>query len=235
MPTKGYQTEPTPQNAQGPQRGIGFGCAVAVGGTLFFAGLIAFALWQGMKRSEMIDTFTSAEPDIIEIARLDPPESERVESELESFLAGVNSGTTYEWYLDVAELNHLIAISSPEDFGELKGQLAVTKIADGKIFADIAFPINRLPWEKGERYLNAKVEIAPEIVKNNPILKVLSLNVPGKEIPDWFDEHFSIYNLAERFSMDPKTFDQTRQISELRVVDDTLFVKSAPFIVEDTP
>lgn len=232
MDSPNYQTTPTPHAAQGPQRGIKFGCAIAIGGTVFFAALICFALWQGMKRSELIDEFTSPEPTVLAIARLDATESERVESELAAFITALREGRDYVWKLDAAELNHLLAISSPEDFGELKGQLRVTDIRDDRVLAEIAFPINRLPWEKGERFLNGKIEILPEIVKNNPILKVTSLRVPGKEVPDWFDEHFSIYNLVERFSLNPDTYDLTRQISELKIEHNELVVKAAPFKVE---
>ncbi len=232
MDSPTYQTTPTPPAAQGPQRGIGFGCAIAIGGTVFFIALIAFSLWQGMKRSELIDEFTSPEPTVLAIARLDPPESERVESELATFISALREGKDYEWKLDAAELNHLLAISSPEDFGELKGQLRITEIRDDRIHAEIAFPINRLPWEKGERFLNGEIEILPEIVKKNPILKVTTLRVPNKEVPDWFQEHFSVYNLVERFSMNPDTFDLTRQISELKIEGNELVVKAAPFKVE---
>lgn len=232
MDSPNYQTTPTPHAAQGPQRGIGFGCAIAIGGTVFFIALIAFALWQGTRRSELIDEFTSSEPTVLAIARLDSPESERVESELAAFLTALREGKDFEWKLDAAELNHLLAISSPEDFGELKGQLRVMEIRDDRIHAEIAFPINRLPWEKGERFLNGEIEILPEIVKKNPILKVTALRVPGKVVPEWFDNHFSVYNLVERFSMNPETFDLTRQISELKIEGNELIVKAAPFKVE---
>lgn len=220
-PSPSTSTEGPPQ----PERGysIAPSCTIVACAALFFVALIAYSIWQGVKRSELIEGFTDSEPAPLAIERLD--DDSAFEAKIAKFASAVEEGTAYELRVDAADLNHLIA--TRETLEELKGQLKIISIADGKITARIAYPINKLPWESGKRYMNGEMEVEPEIANGYPIFRVRGLRVDGdREIPDWFQEHFSVYNVTEKFTLPVENKPILQQITALEVVDDELVVKT---------
>ncbi|QQL45931.1 hypothetical protein [Sulfuriroseicoccus oceanibius] len=215
--------QPTTQPSNEPRHSIVPSCLIVACAAVFFVALIVYAIWQGVERSNQIDAFTDPEPTAISIDRL--ADDSAFEERIGSFSQAVHEGTAYELRVTAADLNHLIA--TRKTLEELKGQLKVLSIGDGKITARIAYPINRLPWESGQRYMNGEIDVVPETPKGYPIFRVKALRVDGdREIPDWFQEHFSVYNVTERFTLPVENKPMLQQITALTIEGNELVVKT---------
>lgn len=212
------ESDAPPSPASGPgARGLLFVFTVGVVGTLFFAALIAWALWQGIQQNKAIEQFTEPEPVMQPVEKLPDDRAAIFGGEMAGFMNSLDAGSRAEVKADAAALNHLIA--TDESLSSLRGQLHVDSIADGKVHCNICFPINGLPWNNRKRYLIGQVVMVPELTDGQPAFRVVSLVVPGKELPDWFTSQFSLYHLLERYQKDEKWRARVRQLSALAVED----------------
>ncbi len=219
------QTAP-PANAPAPEvRGPLPGCIIVGVCVTIFASLIVFSFWTGIRQSQAIDAFTDNEPARLPVARI---QDEAVAAELDAGIATLaqasRQGTVTDLLIDSDGLNHLIATRS--ELAEMRGRLRVREIAGGAITCEISFPINRLPWQEGRRYLNGQLTLIPELADGEPLFRVTGIEVPGRDVPDWFQDQISFYHLMETFVLDETFQPYLRQLAAFRLEEDRLLIRT---------
>jgi hypothetical protein len=210
------ESTPAPQVTMHPEpkaRGLLFGCGFGIFGILYFAGLIAWTFWQANKSNEAVDAFTVANPVIQPVVKLPEAESLALDAKLHSFAGALDAGSRAETRLDAAALNHLIA--TDERLADLRGQLYINRIENGKVHCQICYPLNGLPWENRKRYMIGNLTLIPELKDGNPAFRVAALEVPGHTLPKGFTDQFSIYHMLEKYQKDETIRRRTLQLSAL--------------------
>lgn len=215
-----------PANAPAPEvRSPLPGCLIVGVCVTIFASLIVFSFWTGIRQSQAIDAFTDDEPARLPAARL---QDETLAAELDAGIASLaqasREGIATNLLIDSDGLNHLIATRS--ELAELRGRLRIREIAEGTITCDISFPINRLPWQEGRRYLNGQLTLVPELADGEPLFRVTGIEVPGTEVPEWFQDQISFYHLMETFVLDEAFQPYLRQLAAFRLEDDRLLIRT---------
>lgn len=215
-----------PADAQAPEvRGPLPGCIIVGVCVTIFASLIVFSFWTGIRQSQAIDAFTDNEPARLPVVRL---QDETLAAELDAGVSALarasRQGTSTDLLIDSDGLNHLIATRA--ELAEMRGRLHVRAISEGTITCEISFPINRLPWQEGRRYLNGQLTMVPELADGEPFFRVIGIEVPGREVPEWFQDQISFYHLMETFVLDEAFQPYLRQLAAFRLEEDRLLIRT---------
>ena len=200
------------------------GCLVGILGVVFFIGLISWSFYQGLGQNKAIDLFTVPDAAVQPVAKLDPAAVAALDQSLREFAAALDTGARAEVKIPAAALNHMIA--TDDRLADLRGQLFVTGIAGGVVKCAICYPLNGLPWENRKRYLIGNLNLQPELKDGHAAFRVVSIEVPGRTLPKWFIDGFSIYHLLERYQKDETIARRLNQLSALTAEGDTIVMRS---------
>jgi len=214
----------TPAAAPPAPRGPLPGCIIISIGVLVFASLITFSIWTGIRQNQAIDEFTDENPDKLPVERLEENAAAGLDAGLRALGNAARAGTAAELRLDAAQLNHLIATDPA--LAELRGQLHIERISGSTISCRMSYPMNTLPWSNTRRFLNARLELRPELSEGEPVLRVAAITVPGRDLPAWFRDYFSIYQPLERTIRDDRFAPYIRQLSSFDLADGRLVVRT---------
>lgn len=190
------------------------GCLILVLALAVMVFWIVFSVRVLYRQSAEIEKFTSPSPVQIPIEPTQGRETEiaALQQKICDFSQRAQKGeeVTSEWSAD--EIN--LAIAAFEPLKELRQTLRVVCIHDGKITLQISFPMNGKPQmaDQGDgsswmhcqkRFLNATMVATPQLQKNELVLQIDSIEVPGKPVPKEFLEMMSPYRITECYSNDP--------------------------------
>jgi hypothetical protein len=228
---------PPPQSDSGRSPFAGCAILIAVVGVVAF--LLVFSVWTLFRQFDEIAKFTSPKPAPVGVVSLENKDSEinRLAEKVESFRQTIaDKSATAELALDPAELN--LAIASYDDFKELRGTFHVLELADGKARIAISFPLNGRPrlsrggdrgWLTSDpRYLNGVMIARPELAKNEIVLRIDDIEVPGAKVPAEFVERMSPYRIAERYTTDPAIGPAMAALNGVQISDGKLVLSRVP-------
>jgi hypothetical protein len=208
------------------------GCAFLAAAVLVVVLLIAFCAFSLFRQFNEIVKFTAAHPVPVEVSSLENQEAAlvRLAQRLEAFRQCLTDREAATLDLTAEEINLVIAAYEP--MRELRGTLRVVRIEDGLLHMAIAFPLNGKPRlaRQGEagwisstpRYLNGRLVARPALLKGELVLQVVSLEVPGAQVPRAFIDQMSPYRISERYLSDPVIGPAMARIRQVAVADGKL-------------
>ncbi|WP_193213935.1 hypothetical protein [Luteolibacter marinus] len=191
------------------------GCLILIAALVLLVFLIGFTAWMPFRQAAEIEKFTADQPAPLAVDPIEGNETKvnDLVERLEFFRTGLKDGneapTRIE--LDAADLNLAIAAFAPVE--QLRGSFRVREITDEALIIDICYKLNGRPrlareGEEGPitsdpRFLIGTLQGRPELSRRELVLKVDSLEVPGKTVPEGFMEHFSTLRIFEAYLKDP--------------------------------
>jgi hypothetical protein len=202
-----------PRDASDDARSPFAGCAIFTIAVLVMIFLIGFSTLTLFRQFNEIAKFTAEKPSAVEIAVIEDRETElnKLAERLENFRQQLSSEEESSLALSVGELN--LAIAAFDAFKELRGTFHITGIEGETLRVAISFPLNGKPRLSGKdepgwftsdtRYLNATLVARPRLLKNEIVLTLDAIEVPGVDVPEGFIEQMSPYRITERYLADP--------------------------------
>ena len=188
------------------------GCAILIAALAVMVFLIGFSVLTLFRQFNEIAKFTEEKPIPIEVTSLDNKESElnNLAERIEVFrqqLAGDNETSIA---LSTDDIN--LAIATYDAFKELRGTFRIVRIEGESLRIAISFPLNGKPrlarkdepgWIASDsRYLNGTLIARPHLLKQEVVLRLDSIEVPGKKVAPEFIDQMSPYRITERYLAD---------------------------------
>ncbi len=214
------------------------GCAILIAALLVMVFLIVFSTVTLFRQYNEIAKFTGSKPVSVEITALENREAalnslaERVESFRQQL--GGDSETSLE--LTPEDMN--LAIAAYEPFKELRGTFRILSVNDAVMHIAISFPLNGKPRltradEKGmitsdSRYLNATLVAKPALLKNEIVLRIDEIEVPGASVPEEFTGQMSPYRITERYLTDSAIGPVMKKLTRVTLADGKLVITRVP-------
>ncbi len=214
------------------------GCAILIAALLVMVFLIVFSTVTLFRQYNEIAKFTAEKPVPVETTALEnqEPALNTLAERLESFRQQVGGDTETSLSLTPEEIN--LAIAAYEPFKELRGTFRVLSVEQSVMKIAISFPINGKPRfthgdEKGvitsdSRYLNATLVAKPALLKNEVVLKIDEIEVPGTIVPDGFTGQMSPYRITERYLNDGVIGPVMKQLTRVTLTDGKLVLARVP-------
>lgn len=196
------------------------GCLSVV--LLFVIGIGASGFGLYWYLSRQIDQYTSTQPESIPITEYSKEQIGAVKKRLDDFKAALDSGAQPETLeLSADDINALISQND-----EFKGRIFVS-IDDGKISAQISYPLDKFPLGKG-RYFNGKVTLKASLENGVLIVTLDDAVVNGAPVPAKFLDEMRDQNMAKDTYKDPKVAEFLRKFDRLTIDDDKLILVPVP-------
>ncbi len=170
-----------------------YGCAIMAIAIVIFVGIVSWSVYSLTKQDSESAKFAVDQPVKPVASRLDGASLEALKQRLQGFAAEVKAGKAATLELKVPELNALMEIAPDTGYGNFTEMIAFKEVKDGKeLIADVCFPLNKMKFWEGKRYVVGQASFGVEMVKDaGPDLKLQSLTVPGKQVNPGFFEAFS--------------------------------------------
>jgi hypothetical protein len=133
--------------------------------------------------------------------------------------------------LSVAELNAVIALAPDLGNGTYTDVIRVTGTDPeaGGLLADISLPINRLPFQKGDkRHLVGRAVFTVEVHSEGPDVRITSIEVPGREVPAGMVESQHLWTWVAPYRKDEKVASVLKAVRRARVTPQGLTLSTAP-------
>ena len=203
------------------------GCAILIAALLVMAFLIGFSTVTLFRQFNEIAKFTAEKPAPVAVEQVADQEAalNRLAERLEYFRQQLVGGGSATLELTPAEIN--LAISAYEAFRDLRGTLRLTAAEGDTLRLAISFPLNGKPrlarhGENGwitstPRYLNGTLIARPALLKQEVVLQLDSIEVPGAQVPREFVERMSPYRIAERYLTDPVLGPAMAKLTDVRI------------------
>ena len=208
------------------------GCAILIIALMVVLFLVVFSTNTLFRQFREIEKFTSDKPSPVEVASCDNKEAElnSLAERLEAFRQALGAGEGASLALSPEEMN--LAIAAYEPFKDLRGTFRILSVDDQAMRIAISFPLNGKPRltrsdEKGlvtsdSRYLNATLVAKPALLKNEVVLKIDAIEVPGVSVPDGFTGQMSPYRITERYLNDPVIGPAMKSLTRVTLADGRL-------------
>lgn len=218
------------------------GCAILIAALAVMVFLIGFSILTLFRQFNEIAKFTDTKPVAIEVSSVENKEADlnRLAERIEAFRQALADDTETSLALSAEELN--LAIAAYEAFKELRGTFRVSGIEGESLRLAISFPLNGRPrfakdgepgWiASDQRFLNGTMVARPNLLKNEVILSIDTIEVPGKKVATGFIDQMSPYRVAERYLIDPVIGPAMAKLTRVGVADGKLVLTRNP---EETP
>lgn len=214
------------------------GCAIFIAAFLVMVFLIGFSVLTLFRQFNAIAEFTAEKPVAIEVSPTIGKESEltKLAERVETFRTQLTGGAEISLALSAEDLN--LAIASYEAFKELRGTFRVLTIEGKTARIAISFPLNGKPrltrageksWITSDsRYLNGTMVAHPALLKNEVVLALDTLEVPGKKVAPEFIDQMSPYRITERYLTDPVIGPAMAQVTRVSIADGKIILTRKP-------
>ena len=166
--------------------------------------------------------WTDLTPQAIETVTYPPPQREELQARVAKFKQALDAGKLgEELVLTATDLNVLIG-ENPDT----KGRLFVT--VDGDRFkAKVSIPLQDIgPLKLSGRYLNGEAVLRVALENKMLDVRVDSVEVRGKPLPDFIMKEFKKNNLAKDFNADPDHQKELDKFDSLHIKDGKIIIKS---------
>ncbi|MEO5915621.1 MAG: hypothetical protein ABIS50_15410 [Luteolibacter sp.] len=218
------------------------GCAILIAAMVVMTFLIGFSVLTLFRQFNEIAKFTGEKPVTIEVTPLEnkEPELNNLAERVETFRQGLAGDYISTLSLSADDVN--LAIASYDAFKELRGTFRVTGIEGDQLRIAISFPLNGRPrltkeGEKGwiasdSRYLNATMIASPRFYKDEVLLAIDRIEVPGVTVPQEFIDQMSPYRITERYLTDKEIGPAMKKFTRLEISDGKIVITRNP---KETP
>ena len=214
------------------------GCTIFIAAFLVMAFLIGFSVLTLFRQFNEIAKFTDEKSVAIEVSSTERKEAElnNLSERVEAFRQQLAGDTETSLALSADDLN--LAIASYEAFKELRGTFRVLAIEEKSLRIAISFPLNGKPrltrageksWITSDlRYLNGTLVAHPTLLKNEIVLSLDTLEVPGKKVAPEFIDQMSPYRITERYLGDPIIGPAMAKMTRIGIVDGKIVLTRKP-------
>ncbi|MCP5537141.1 MAG: hypothetical protein H7A51_13050 [Akkermansiaceae bacterium] len=204
------------------------GCSIFIIAGVLAAGMIGFTIWTYFKVKDTIAGFTGETPQAIEL--VDTTGKETAQTDLKAKLVGfrhnIEAKHKARMSLDAEEMN--LAIATFDILKPHRNNLTITSISDGKMEADIAFPVKSSMGSEEMRYLNATITIVPELVEGAAFPRITAVRPnTGGDLPEQFKQFIS-ETLLHPFREDKELGPVFNRLSAVEIVGNTLVLHTDP-------
>lgn len=212
------------------------GCTIMIVVTLVMVFLVIFSGWVFFRQFDEIAKFTSTQPAPVEVSSVSGRETEAnaLAERVEAFRQSLDREGDTRLELTTDDLN--LAIAAYEPLKELRGTFRIRELhADGKLIADISFPMNGKPrrTRDGEagvfttdpRYLNGTLIARPELAQGEVVFRIDSLDIPGAAVPEPFLKQMSPYRITERYKEDTTIGPAMKKLTGLELADGKVILR----------
>ena len=215
------------------------GCAILIAALLVMVFLIVFSTITLFRQFHEIAKFTGEKPVKVETSSLENQEAalNGLAERLESFRQRLgDGGQEASLALTPDEMNLVIAAYAP--FKDLRGTFRILSAEGGVLRIGISFPLNGKPrlardgedgWVRSDpRFLNGVLVARPALLKQEIVLQLDAIEVPGAKVPPEFIGQMSPYRITERYRTDPVLGPAMANLTRVEVADGTLVLKRVP-------
>ena len=185
------------------------GCLILIAALVLLIFLIGFSAWMPFRQAAEIAKFTETSPAPLAIDPIEGNETavNALVERLELFRTRIQGDATGTETIELSAADLNLAIAAFEPVKELRGSFRVKEITPEALVIDICYKLNgrpRLaredeegPFASDPMYLIGTMRGHPVLARRELMLKVDTLDVPGKSVPDGFMEHFSTLRIFE--------------------------------------
>lgn len=194
----------------------GYGCIIIAAA----AGVFGFILWWGYHSLTTMDREFAAIAQEQPVKLADVPPQPELDKKLADFAAAATAGKPATLKLSAAELNALIVAAPDSGNGTYKDMLRVKAFdpARSVITADCSLPMNTAKfWEDKKRHLVGEIDFHVEITEAGPDVKVHSVRVPGKKLPDGMISGMQNYGYLGPYQTHPQIGPVLKAVKEAKV------------------
>lgn len=226
-----------PQTPQATARSPIAGCAILITAVLVMVFLVVFSGWVLFRQFDEIAKFTSAKPAPVAIEPITGKDTQitALTAKLDAFRKETEGGETAELALTPEETN--LAIAAYDPFKDLRGTFRITGVENDTLKIAISFPMNGKPrlsrgdergWLASDpRYLIGTMTARPALLKQEVVLEILSIDVPGgaKVAPEFIGQ-MSPYRITERYKEDKTIGSVMAKLTDARVAGGKFILRS---------
>ena len=214
------------------------GCTIFIAAFLVMAFLIGFSVLTLFRQFNEIAKFTADKPVAIALSAVEgkQPELQNLAERIETFRQQLAGNAETSLALSADDLN--LAIASYEAFKELRGTFHILSIEEKTARISISFPLNGKPrftrageksWITSDsRYLNGTMVAHPALLKNEIVLALDTIEVPGKKVAPEFIQQMSPYRITERYLSDPVIGPAMAKITRVGILDGKIIFTRKP-------
>lgn len=215
------------------------GCLILILALLMLVGLVGFTAWLPFRQATEIEKFTSLEPSPVAVENLEGNETavNRLIERLAEFRTALGDPEkTARIELSPADLNLAIAVFPQVE--ALRKSFRVREITADAMVIDICYQLNGRPRlarddEDGflasdPLYLIGVIHGQPQLARRELSLKVETLDIPGKTVPQGFMDHFSTLRLFELYLKDPVLGPAMAAMTRAELADGSLVLSRIP-------
>ena len=214
------------------------GCAILIAALGVMLFLIIFSVLTLFRQFNEIAKFTGEKPAEVEITSLSNKQAEitQLTARIENFRQQLTEETESSLALSVEDLN--LAIAHYEALKELRGTFRVLAIEGETLRVAISFPLNGKPrlsrdgetgWITSDsRFLNGTLVARPVLTKQEVVLALDTIEVPGAKVAPEFIEQMSPYRITERYLSDKVIGPAMARFTRVAVVDGQVVLSRKP-------
>jgi hypothetical protein len=172
-----------------------YGCVIMLAAALIFGGIIGWSAYTLFGQNKIFAELAQDEPGPIAPLQLEPAEETQLQEKLMRFANDTKGTERAEVSLSLEELNALLALAPDLGAGSYGEMLRFTSLdPDSNVLhADLSFPVRKLPWEEGFRYLVGKATFAFKDTEAGFEATMSDISIPGKEIPEGFRDGMAFW------------------------------------------
>ncbi len=162
------------------------GCTIGIAIIVVFTLVLAWTAYTGYTQNREIDKFTQNIKGDLNVNYRDADTVFKLRARVREFSETVRNGQPATLELSPADLNDLVG--HEDRLMDMRELVSFHEIDGTIIKGRIIFPMQQLPFF-GEklRYLNADVDFRPELIKGQPMLRIIDVKpANGTEIPEGF-------------------------------------------------
>lgn len=217
---------PAMSNGTNPPKKRGclfYGCLSMVILGLVLALMLGVGLYVAKRTvTKLVNDYSDTSPQTIETITYPPPQRQALQAQLDAFKAAVDGGKPgIELILNASDLNVLIG-ENPA----LRGKLFLA-FDDDKVTGKVSFPLDDYgPLKLKGRYLNGTAALRVAIESGQLDIRVDSVDVRGKPLPEPLMKELKKNNLAKDAGNNPDQAEQLKKISSLQIKDGKVILRS---------
>jgi hypothetical protein len=214
------------------------GCAILVAALGVMVFLIGFSVLTLFRQFNEIAKFTAEKPAKVEVSSLDnqQPQINELTARIETFRQQLTGEGEVSLALSVDDLN--LAIAHYDSLKELRGTFRVLAIERETLRVAISFQLNGKPrltrsgetgWITSDsRFLNGTLVARPTLSKQEVVLGLDTIEVPGLKVAPEFIEQMSPYRITERYLSDEVIGPAMKRFTRVAVVDGRVILSRNP-------
>jgi len=188
--------DPKKQVRDDPSYTPSAGCAIFILGIALFSGILFFGIWTGTQMNRDIAKFASDDPVEIPSEIGTPEQVKQARAKLDEFKTTIRAGKPATLTVTASDIN--ILIHNNTEFSALRGIVFIDSITPETISGQTSWPVRKLSFS-GKRYINGNITMKAEAAPGKIFVRLVSLEVPGKEVPAGFVERVSQNDLLSPY------------------------------------